>query len=510
MSDDVLSAFIGSGIRVQNKKQLEDFLALPDAKETVQSSSFEQVFFTLKTLGLADAIALLPFVTAKQVCGFIDLDCWRKDSFVRRPFIEWIAVFAEVGPEETVHALSGIDEDVIALFLKDLITVYEIERDEPPLATELVFSPDNRFAVHQEETGDAASIASLIVDALFRHTPDLGYSVIRRVRYTTRTELEETAYQNKVRRLDVHGFVDYYEALSIYAGPEADETVAQPRTDAAADEGIPGEDLPQLLPTIFANSLSDRGFLLTALGAVPARESERLAQELTALGNRILSANLVNLGEVDGIRVALGELRDFLTIGLEHLSNGDLESAPRILSANHVQNVFKAGFDHLARLRDLAEGLAGFPSFTPDLLESPDQEFFNGLLRFKPLLWEAGEYRNFRSMADVEDTQKRMEDIRIMSQGFLRLFASSDTTLRRTFNTAVIRQAISGEFQPAPLEAKALEGFLSDRVKFPELALPGELEPFASRWLDTLRTELEPLVGKTIDPRFIGSVLMRL
>ncbi len=510
MSDDVLAGLTGPGIRINDKAGLDEFLALPDAIGAVQSSSSEQLFFTVKTVGLADSLALLPLVTGRQVCGFVDLDCWRKDSFVRKPFMEWIAAFVQIGPDETVRALSGIDENVIALFLKDLITVYELERDEPAPETELVFTPDNRFAVHQDETGELATISSLILDALFRSGPDMGYSLLRRVRYTTRTVLEETAYQNKVRRLEVDGFVDYYSALSIYAGPQQGETMARPRSDDGGDEEVVEDDKPRFLPTVFADSISEGGFLLAALGAVPVSASDRLAHELTALGNRILSANLVNLGEVEAIRPALGEMRDYLTIGLELLSSGELRAAPGVLRANHVQSVFKTGFDQLARLRAAAEQLSRFPSFTAKLLESPDQEFFNGLLRFKPLFWENGQYRNFENMADVENALKRMDGIRVVSEGFLRIFAASETTLRKTFNTAVVCLATSGDFEPRAIEAKVLEQFVSEGAVFPRLDLPEELQEIAGKWLRALRDELEPLLGKAIDPRFVDSVLMRL
>ena len=510
MSDDVLAPLTGPGIRIHDKAGLDEFLALPDATGAVQSSSSEQLFFTVKTVGLADSLALLPLVTRRQVCGFVDLDCWRKDSFVRKPFMEWIAAFVQVGPDETVRALSGIDENVIALFLKDIITVYELERDEPAPETELFFTPDRRFAVHQDEEGELATISSLILDVLFRNAPDLGYSLLRRVRYTTRTVLEETAYQNKVRRLEAEGFVDYYSALSIYAGPQQGEAMVRPRPEDVGDEDGVGDGPPRFLPTVFADSISEGGFLLAALGSVPSSVSERLAHELTALGNRILSANLVNLGEVEGIPGTLSEMRNYLTIGLELLSGGDLAAAPGVLSTHHVQSVFKTGFDQLALLRASAEQLSRFPSFTSKLLESPDQEFYSGLLRFKPLIWEDGQYRNFQNMVDLENARKRMDDIRVLSEGFLRIFAVSEITLRKTFNTAVVQQATSGNFEPRPIEAKVLEAFVSGGAVFPSVDLPEELREIASKWLDKLREELEPLFGKEIDPRFVDSVLMRL
>src|SRR5207247_6155600 len=210
MSDEILSPLIGSALRVENRSQLEEFLTRPDAAHVVRNASFEEVFFTIKHVGLADSLDLLPLVSGKHVRGFIDLDCWRKDTFIRKPFMEWIAAFIQAGPEETMKAISGIDDTVTALFLKDLIKVYEVERDDPPTGTELIFTPDNRFAVEPAEGGEATTIGMLMLDALFKYNPPLGAQILSKVRYSTRIELEETAYENKNRRLEAHGFVDYY------------------------------------------------------------------------------------------------------------------------------------------------------------------------------------------------------------------------------------------------------------------------------------------------------------
>ena len=508
MAKETFNPLTGSGIRIRDREELEDFLSIPGAADAVRASSFEQVFFTLKSLGLADSLELLSLASAKQIRGFVDLDCWRKDSFVRKPFMEWIAAFVQAGPELASEALAGIDDDVVALFMKDLITVFELERDDPPATAELMYTPDDTLAVHMDDAGDAATICGLILDVLLSYNPGLGYKVLRKVRYTTRTELEETAYQNKVRRLDVHGFVDYYEALSIYAGPVNGEAPVRPREE---EDGIPGEEPPQSLPTVFADSLAEGGFLLAAMGRVSGDAADRLAEELTALGNRVLSANLVNLGEVEGIRTALGEMRDFLTIGLERLSGGDVAVAADMLLKNHVQWVFKTGFDLLAGLRGTVEKMARLPGFKPELLEHPDQEFVAGLARFKPLLWDAGRYRHFRELSEVEAAAIRLEKIRIVSRFFLDEFGPSiETTLRQAFNTAATQLAISGRFEPAAVESEALESMIAEGVELPMPDVPEELREFLGDWLETLRTDLEPLVGKPIDPRFVGFVTMRL
>ena len=109
----MLSPLTASSLKIKDRLQLEEFLSKPEARKAIRAASFEEVFFVIKNIGLADTLELLPIVTGRQVCGFIDLDCWRKDMFVRKPFMEWIAAFIQTGPEETAKALIGIDETLL-------------------------------------------------------------------------------------------------------------------------------------------------------------------------------------------------------------------------------------------------------------------------------------------------------------------------------------------------------------------------------------------------------------
>jgi hypothetical protein len=501
----MLSPLVGSALRVEDKEQLDEFLARPDAAHVVRHASFEEVFFTIKHIGLADSLDLLPLISGKQVRGFIDLDCWRKDAFVRKPYMEWIAAFIQAGPEETMKAISGVDETVTALFLKDLIHVYEIDRDDPPSSTQLIFTPDNRFGVEPLEQGETATIGMLILDALFKYNPMLGSQILTKVRYTTRMELEETAYENKNRRLEMHGFVDYYDAMSIYAAPPGRKSKSADREKES--EEIPGEENPGNLPAVFADSLAGGAFLMKAFEQITDPiESDRFAQELTALGNRILSANLVNLGELESVRPALEEMRAFLTIGLESLTGGRADLGAQALRENYVQAIFKAGFDQAARLREDADRLANTRGFRMSMLDEPDQQFVEGLRRFKPLLAEEGRLRNFQSMADIERARARLNQLMRMVEAFLSTLPDVRESFRRTFNTAAVRFALTGSFEASPIGVADLEQFVAAGLQLPSLDLPDAIQPFAERWFADLVEELQPLAEKPIDPRFIAGV----
>jgi len=506
MSNEMLSPLVGSALRVENKEELDEFLTRADAAHVVRNASFEEVFFTIKHVGLADSLDLLSLVSGKHVRGFIDLDCWRKDTFVRKPFMEWVVAFIQAGPEETMKAISGIDDTVTALFLKDLIKVYEIERDDPPTSIELIMTPDDRFGVEPLEQGEAATVGMLILDALFKYNPQLGVQILTKVRYTTRIDLEETAYQNKNSRLEVHGFVDYYDAMSIYAAPPRSETEGTADREEPT-EHIPGEENPGNLPAVFADSLMGGAFLMKAFEQITDPiESDRFAQELTALGNRILSANLVNLGELESIRPALEEMRDFLTIGLEYLTGGRSDLAAQALRKNYIQTVFKVGFDHVAKLRNEADKLAQVHGFQVSMLDETDEQFVEALRRFKPLVIEDGRLRNFQSRADVERSQTRLTQLVRMVEAFVATFPSAPGSLAKTFNTATVHFAVKGTFAAVPLRVEELQHFLAGGFALPQMDVPEAIAPFAERWWGRLKEELEPLAGKPLDRRFIKSI----
>jgi len=279
-------------------------------------------------------------------------------------------------------------------------------------------------------------------------------------------------------------------------------------------EDIPGEEAPGRLPQVFVDSLSGARFLVKVLESVTdPEESERIGQELTALGNRILSANLVDFGELNGVRPALEEMRDTLTIGLEYATGGKLERASEVLRKSYVQTLFKVGFGQIAGLRTQADVLTSITGFRMEMLDPEDRDFVDALRRFKPLLIENGQYRGFRSIADVEKAQSRLQSLIAMVRTFLPQFPSIPTTFARAFNTATVRAVLYGKFEIIPLsptELKDLEAWLAHAFALPPIEVPPEFKPFAEKWWAELRSELEPLVGKKIDPRFVHVIQVKL
>ena len=550
-----LGLFLRDSLRINDKQQLEEFLALPDARKLVRSTSYQDIFIIMKTVGLADSLELLLLTSEEQRCGFIDLDCWRKDNFYLPRFMEWLAAFIHCGPEETVQMARSVDANVLALFLSESIQVHVLDPEQARPDVPLFLTPDDRFGIEITGEAETAAMARLLLDALFRFDPSLGYDLIDRVYWENRVSLEEEAYQDKRRRLEEIGFVDYYEALEIYG---EDRTRSLVNSVPIARDELP---LSSTLPAMLVASLPIGHYLRKALQTVQTTEqAETISQGLAALANRLLSVYSVTPGDLEKVAPALEEMRDTLNLSLEYLTQKQDSHVEEMLQRHDVQSLFKIGFNLISQLRDQADhilrrGNLKLEGSEETLLEFPESEFYAGIKRLRPLFFEGIEdrakssYRHFQNLADLELARKVLDQIDVVSTAFwqmlgvtIREFAVTDSPVvnlvrrelrfSQIFNTAVVNFLTSGVFVPAALSRSKLIAFLREEpLRDPRLLTdrlvavaeerlktfvePGQtralMRQFIRNWAAACADEFIPLVSEEqVDPRFIRTVVVLL
>lgn len=553
-----LSQFLSGSLRINCKAELEEFLAQPQARESVRAASYQDIFLVIKSVGLADSLGLLNLTTSEQLRGFIDLDCWRKDSFHVLSFMEWMAASVQLGAEEAARMARAADPNLLALFLKENTEVFALELDEPPPDLPLILTPDRRFGVHITAGREKGMLSRLVLDAIFRFDPSLGYDLIDCARWENRISMEEEAYQEKRRRLEEIGFVDYYEALEIYGEGGVKPSPRSSETGSKADSVA----ISTTLPALFVASLSSGHFLLDGLQKIADRDDvEHIRQGLAALANRILSVHSVTPGDLEKVQPALEEIRDTLNIALEHLTGRQADRTGEILKQNDVQALFKTGFNLIVELRSQAERLLehGKLQLTgcKELLLAPSQQLFlTGLRRLQPQVCEGLEdfsksrYRNFQNLEDIQLARQGLDDIEILARSFWKLLdegaekvlASSlrrcvldreDVRFSHIFNTALVNllrgrgfipqlvsiediEVLLRELDDDRMEESAFQAVWNQRVKqlvSARLLDSGEqavLLKYSETWVQRLTAELTPLVGQSpIDRGFIQSLLLK-
>ena len=559
-SRQTLSDFLAGSLRIGSRTDLDAFMAQPGSAERVRSAPYQDLFLAIKAVGLADSQELLLLATSRQRRGFIDLDCWRKDSFHMASFMEWMAAYMQCGPEEAAAAARAVDPNLLALFLRNNIRIHFLETDEPFPELPLILTPDQRFGIEVTGEAEGGTMARLLLDAIFRMDASLGYDLIDRVRWDNRVSMEEEAYQNKRRRLEEIGFVDYYEALSIYGevGPNA-----APQLQRALQEDDDPHRVSSTLPALLVASLAPGEHLWRALSTIrDSRQAELISQQLAALANRILSVHSVTTGDLEKVKPALEEMRDTLNLGLERLTQGHASLAASALKQQDMLGLFRTGFSLLADLRAEADrvihrGRLRLQGARRTLLESPQAELLDGLRRHRPLFFErvqdsrrAG-YRNFRGLADVESTRRSLNEIEALGQIFWSLMAGPGPALTpeglrqvnqdpdelrfgTLFVTAALNQVRGKPFRPDPISVPQLQDVLRNlgpsgadprhladglravaQARLDSLGVEMDrleiLNPFVESWCRAGAEELAPLRGESeIIPQWVTTVLLFL
>jgi len=559
-SRQTLSDFLSGSLQIGSRTDLDGFLAEPGSAKRIRSAPYQDLFLAIKAVGLADSQELLLLATSRQRRGFIDLDCWRKDSFHMASFMEWMAAYMQCGPEEAAAAARAVDANLLALFLRNNIRIHALETDEPFPEIPLILTPDQRFGIEVTGEAEGGTMARLLLDAIFRMDASLGYDLIDRVRWDNRVSMEEEAYQNKRRRLEEIGFVDYYEALSIYG--EVDPTAAPQRQRALQEEDDPHR-VSSTLPALLVASLAPGEYLWRALGTIQdSRQAELISQQMAALANRILSVHSVTTGDLEKVKPALEEMRDTLNLGLERLTQGRASLAASALKQQDMLGLFRTGFSLLADLRVEADrvihrGRLRLQGARRTLLESPQAELLDGLRRHRPLFFEAVQdsrragYRNFRGLADVESARRSLKEIEALGQIFWSLMAGpgpglTPEVLRQAnqdvddlhfgilFVTAALNQVLGRPFRPDPIGVRQLQGVLKNlgppgtdprhlagglravaQARLDSLDAKTDsldvLNPFVESWCRAGAEELAPLRAESeIIPQWVSTVLLSL
>jgi hypothetical protein len=100
------------------------------SRELVQALPDEELFFTIKEIGEADAIQLIELSSPTQMQYFFDVEFWSKDKFAVRTAIKWLKLIQRCGRDKLIEVLRHLDFDFLRLFLGRYLTVYKLEPGE--------------------------------------------------------------------------------------------------------------------------------------------------------------------------------------------------------------------------------------------------------------------------------------------------------------------------------------------------------------------------------------------
>jgi hypothetical protein len=524
----------------RGRQRLDLILDQDDPGALVRALPADELYFTIRDIGLGDAVELVQLASAEQFRTFLDLACWVRDHVDPRRALPWLRA-ARSGSMDSPRAaarwkakIDKLDVELLHLALRETVRVHDLEQDPDPdlVSDRFMQTPEHKFILEFLADGAEYMAVRGLVDDLYAENPFMATRLLSSIRWDLTSELEETALRWRTGRLADLGYPSREEALSWFARPAA--------RAATAPAGTPAR------PPGFFLTLGRTGSLLARASArLTPDEREHLELELVTAANAVLVADSVDPGDLDAVRGAVDAARAFVEMGMEEAAGLDEARAAEALATTAVKALFQRGFGRVLQLkwraeRLLASGQAG-SSEAPGggqapalLLDPPLGEMLAGLARRRPLYFPgletpredwgslaagAFEHRGFLSSAEVARTAGALALAEQLASLAGRLGLVSARTegglapsLATLYLTALANERLGRTFAPdaiaaseVPAAARALE-HLGD----PRLASEGDIGSLLAGLARQKAEELAPIRdGAEGRPEDVSALLVK-
>jgi hypothetical protein len=409
----VIEAFEGLPL----KRRVEIFRDLtPEAREELVQSmsrpgeivrrcSEEEIYFTIKALGVDRAPGLVALTTGRQLIHLLDMDLWKRGILDPESASRWIQMLARIGREKILHMIQVVDPELVLSALQNLISVAardpDVDRLEesdqvPEFTLDDTYYIEFAGSLHEEPI-------KIFLGSVFEYDPEYYFSLMQELVSTSKLESEDIALRFRNARLADKGFPDFDEAMEIYRYVKKDSLSMDQRGFAPRDEET---EAPQTLLVYPFKALKDDSLLKQTLDRIDdPDEVHSLALQLAHLGNKVMVADAKDPGSLEELQKSLEKVEGYINIALEERCGRDLDLAVNLVASNHVELLFRRGYSRILELRGEAEAFVQKLGEEIGNLGYPMALVIKSLLQKRPLF--AGdqsrdhEPREFESLSDI-------------------------------------------------------------------------------------------------------------
>ncbi len=522
-------------IRVQlgaasGSRRLDLILDAPNPGALVRALPADELYFTIREIGLADSIELVQLASAEQFRVFLDLDAWRHGQLEPRRVLPWLRAARSGAPQDTrlatrlARKMAALDQELIFLVLRDAVRVHDLRvNDDPEVVSDQAWkTSDGAYLIEFVVEGTEFVAIRGLLDDLEAEDPFKSSRLLGALAWELPSELEESALRWRQGRLADLGYPSLEEALSWYARPPARPAEA------------PGQ--PSRSPGFFLAPLAGRSLLARAAQLLDPADREGLDPQLITAGNAVLVADGIDPVDLDQVRAAVAGARAMVELGLERLAGDDEARAAEVLAATPVKRLFQEGFGRVLQLSWRADRLhrgGGAGRRGTPLLDAPLGELLEALAsrrpRFHPGIerpreeWgtpsvAAMEPRRFLSSLDLTRTAAALDlcdGLAALARdlALAPLEAEGEAPrLSALYLTALANQRLGRRFEPVPIPARELPAAVAAlaRLDDPRLLSGGEagalLLDLARRQAGELATSIDRAMAS---PELVTELLVR-
>ncbi|MGC9109279.1 MAG: DUF6178 family protein [Caldimicrobium sp.] len=387
-----------------------------------------ELFFTLKASSLDLSVELLSYAKGTQIQFLFDIDCWYKDHLRADRIASWIILLFEAGEDKVLEWLTVADWEFLIALMQKFVRIHK-RPDEVDLLEAYDYLPpytldDVYFVEFKEESLEF--YFRRIIELIRETWPETYFALMESLIWELPSDVEERAFRFRNGRLADEGIPDYYIALEVYADihpkklskiepkylPEREEEVEELKAPLYL---IPYDEERELLIYKVLSLIKDPDTL------------SRIQRELAWLATKVILVDHPVIDEIEEVKKGIHKMWCGLNLGLEYLSEGNLEIVKEILKNHYLEEIFRVSRTALRELRKFALSLLNNKEFNVALLKYLDQPYagylqgatrrrLNEIQLFVPAnIGTDREYVEFSRISEIRMVRRYIEEIGYMA-----------------------------------------------------------------------------------------------
>ncbi len=541
-------------LRARGKERVH-YLSLADHPEPLLQQLPElEVFLTVKEIGEKDCLELISLTTPEQFQYLLDLDFWKRDQLDLDKVLHWMEILLESGEKKVTQFIHATDPEFISLLMKKFVHVTILDGEHLEEMERIPFFTLDQFYFVDFRGWRAREVFEPFLRILYPIDGEGYRKLMESLVYEFGSELEETGYRLRNSRLNDYGFPDFEESLKIYHFVNPDSLATGKWTPRVSDL----EEIKKESPTFYLIFQNEGPFLSSMLSKIDnSHEQDRLRQEITALCNKAIVAEAIDLSNIIGMERIIKKVYHTLNLGLQYLTREEESKALEILRSLPIQRLFQCGVSTTLVLKRKAEAILKGPWFSGDrenlvFLDPPHFEKFEGILKKRPALYQDGIYEDFKDIQDLREMESFLESIDTVVSFFGKELKVNppklkemdlsgcyperweEITLSKIYLTSFANQVLKGVLQFETIEQAQVKDFLFqvfERDAQGKGVIKMEVRDGLKEWFHSVENDpnknqylfafndfcldlLEEEFGKIppegeVDPRFLKGLLVR-
>ncbi len=303
-----------------------------DPAALLSDISTQNLYYSLLERGPGECLEILAHINQEHFIRILDYDAWSQDDFLPQRVLYWVNLLRQMSPEQAFEKFRNLEEEYQLATLSPFIRIYDQEAYEKMTDVDqdrLQRLPGDAlyYAIETQDEDIHNGIVGLL-DAITACDMNYALSLIAHSAYMPQNESAQTAVQFRKARLEEDGFVSFEESLNCFV--ELDPVLYKSQL--------------KLKKSVDVNS-----FLITDkkdiyfIDQVLSYQNNSMQEGFASLANALCTASEIEITDLDSLKFVFTNAKALCSLGLEFLSDGDLDFASRILLEKYPKDMFRVG-----------------------------------------------------------------------------------------------------------------------------------------------------------------------